>query len=396
MVEKNRIVLIWIVAFPVVAFAWFLLGESQGSEEVTVTSAQVVETTSNKLAALTPDLRRLDRRPMPGHDETTQREAFRKKLSRAYNEYVEFSKYPPWSRPADGSQYHLIAWNRPVSHSQVISKTKDGREIHAEARIAQMFWGPGEKLVARVEAWVIGQQGTREEVDFSARAEVRIWDETELANGRRHRTRKVGPTVSFASQVGAKARFKFGTIVPTEIPELSRKVEQAELVVYVSAGAHTKPFELPFEYAAKSPFEVLAKRADRIVAGSLEVELEVRADHAAPVLIQATLFAKNGNVPVAIFDGFVRPKLSGRQVATITFFGRAINDVGEDGPYMIRAIHGRASNAKGETYWRCDQEFSTSAYKASDFSDAEWWSEERSAKLSQYEELMNDNTLRTP
>jgi hypothetical protein len=83
----------------------------------------------------------------------------------------------------------------------------------------------------------------------------------------------------------------------------------------------------------------------------------------------------------------------GPQEMQITFFGRAINEKGIDGPYSIRALHGhvRVPDADPpEVFWAHETPISTGTYKATDFAAGEWDSAEKQTKINQYKTLIGD------
>jgi hypothetical protein len=312
---------------------------------------------------------------------------FQERLAQARDEYVQFSVYPPWSRPADGSQRHLWEWNRSPRQSHRQGRAADGKEIHVEPWLDRQFVGPGEGLTAGVTVWTESGDGGRAPIPFSARAEVRAWAGATSPGGK-GRTVPVGGSHELRP-VGNDSLTRHVTIVPSTITGLTSGNHDTEIVLFVAVGGGTQLYNLHFSHAAGRPFVVHGLAADAVVGGSLAVTLDVEAETSSPVLIQATLFGGEGaGTPIAIYDDYFRPPQAGRQTTTITFFGRALREAGLDGPYAIRALHGRVAGPGGATLWNSPAELRTGPHRATDFSGAEWRDPARGAKVDQYEQAI--------
>lgn len=115
--------------------------------------------------------------PPPGPHDPEAEARFRERMRRAGDEYQELSTYPPWSRPFDESQRHLLDWNPPSSHEQAVAHDEEEREIRAEAVLDRVLATPGEAVSARVTAWRVAADGSREVVPYAVRGEIRAYDE---------------------------------------------------------------------------------------------------------------------------------------------------------------------------------------------------------------------------
>jgi hypothetical protein len=324
-------------------------------------------------------------------------ERFRARLAETYQHYLKHSVYPPWSRPADGSQTHLWQWNTPRNHAQAVTTDPEGREVKAHVELDRMFAGPGETLHAFASAWTETADGVRSPIEYEVRGEIRVWDQADADEAQAKGVRRMldPGLVSLDHDIGFAAdptdpAVRRASITPDAIAGLRERPREAWFVAWVSAAGHTMPFSLSFQYAANRPLKVLGLRRDQIVDGSLVVTLDVEAAEPGRTLLQATLFAPDGTTPLVVFDDYRTLAHKGRQTLDITFFGRAIREAKLDGPYFVRGLHGRVATNAGEVVWASDLELRTARYKAAAFSDDEWWSDERARKADQYERTLND------
>ncbi|MBE7453708.1 MAG: hypothetical protein HS111_34050 [Kofleriaceae bacterium] len=330
-------------------------------------------------------------RPAPelGLDDRQLGQAALARLEHTRQVYRDTMRYPEWSRPADGSTRHLVAWNQVDRRTQPFTRSEDGRDLHGELRLDRMFAGPGESITATVEVF-LADGDMRVPVAASVVGELQM----------------VGPddfwvtvaTIPFApagaAGAGWVARFE-----PDKVAELAAAPRDVQLVAWVTAGDHTFPFESPFRYSATRVFEVVDWVGDRIVDGSLEVELSVDVKSLDPVRITATLFDASGQRPIAIYDDYLRPTRPGRQAVRLTFFGKALREAGLDGPYRLGALHGFVKLFEGdlaERFWSHpdDPRFVTRPYRAHEFSAADWSDDATRARLELYRQLERD--LRAP
>jgi hypothetical protein len=311
-------------------------------------------------------------------DPDTQREF----AAQALAEYRNFAAYPPWSRPADGSQEHLIDWNRVIPFQQDVFVT-ESEAVQAEATLDRMFARPGEPIGVLVRAWQTQPDGTEQPLVLPASAAVEVWN-GESAEG---------SWIAIADVPLAKSGdgLVAGSFVPSHL-DLDPRGD-VRVLVTIATPVATVVYPLAFRFASELPVEVLGVAGDRIRDGSLEVTLDVLVRRPGPVLLQTTLFDASGRRPIAIYDAYHRDLRVGRQSVWITFFGRAIARSGEDGPYRVGAFHGIAKNEADladELAWGepLDRSFATHAYSARDFSAAEWDAPEKRDKIRQYEEFL--------
>ncbi len=328
----------------------------------------------------------------------------------ALEQYQTFSQFPPWSRPADGSQTHLWKWNSPAPSGQAFATDAKGNKISGELQLDKMFAGPGDSITATVTLWRGGyEDATREPADATVLGYVEVWRDaqpTPAADGSVNPAPirgipGVGPppgsegffpiaTVSFASVAGGPGHKYVATFTPSTIEALKTQVE-TRFVASVDPDGHPFPFTESFRYAASAPLVVLDQHSDAIVKGSLEVTVAVDVKRLGPVMVQATLFDATGATAIATYDDYYRPTQLGPQELKITFFGKAIGDKRVDGPYSVRALHGFVHTADAdppEVFWESKATFATGAYKATDFSDREWDSPEKTDKINQYKRML--------
>ncbi len=299
--------------------------------------------------------------------------------------YRETMQYPVWSRPADATTQHLIAWNQLAPRAQPFTRTPDARDLHGELQLDRMFAGPGEAITATVEVYV-DEDGQRRGYPAQVQGEIQM----------------VGPddewiTVAAVPFVADGPRWT-AKFEPAQVAELAAAPHDVQFVAWVTAADHTFPFESPFRYTAQPVFDVVGWAGDRIVDGSLAVDLDVDVKSKDPVRITAALYDATGAKAIAVFDDYVRPTALGRQSVRLTFFGRAIREAAVDGPYRIKALHGFIKLFDGdiaERFWQHpdDPSFVTRPYRATDFAGAALDDADTRAHLDQYQQL--DHDLRT-
>ena len=314
---------------------------------------------------------------------------------RALEEYQQFAVYPPWSRPATPAYANNIAWNPPMStielsigpNGQVETEGGDQGLPRYTQRLAfdRLFAGPDEALTATLTV----RRDTGARVAFTALGQVQVFDESlEEEHGYRAAWETVG-SVAF-SDAPTDSTIKLARFVPSRIPALATAPSRARLVVRVEVdGFKPSLITEEFQYAARAPFVVIDKVADRVAEGSLEIEFDVDVRHVRPVAVFALLSNAKGNV--AIYDGFFRPTKTGRQPMRITFFGKAIRDAAADGPYEVSALHGQVKlQPDDETFvwWGDQRKFSTRDYRAADFSGDEWQSPEKTEQIERMEQVL--------
>ena len=165
-------------------------------------------------------------------------EKFRQRMEGARDEYAAFAAYPPWSRPYDDSQKHLVEWDETSGHEQSVAETEEGEQIYAHAKLSSLFAGPGEPLYAVVEVWK-GTASSRQPVEVVVEGEVRVpasGDQPDKPNS------KLLATVPFHPAPGG---FQYtASFVPSQLePLVESGAREADLVAWVIAGGNRTPFD---------------------------------------------------------------------------------------------------------------------------------------------------------
>lgn len=329
------------------------------------------------------------------------------KIREALAQYLIYAEFPPWSRPADGSQEHLWKWNQPEPAGQAFANDpKRKKKISAELALDKMFAGPGETITATLTVWRGDYADTtKEPADAKVVGYIEAYRSAEPSpspSGKpppSPKTWNPAPgaegyfpveAVTFASVAGGPGHRYVAKFTPSTIAALKKQVE-ARFVASADADGHAFPFIQQFRYASVAPLVVLDKHTDALVKGSLEVTLGVDIKHLGPVLVQATLYDAAGTMPIAIYDGYYRPAQLGPQELKITFFGKAIHDKGVNGPYSVHALHGFVRIDDGEPpelFWESKLPIMTNTYAATDFAAGEWDSAEKQDKINQYKQMI--------
>ena len=117
--------------------------------------------------------------------------------------------------------------------------------------------------------------------------------------------------------------------------------------------------------------------------------MPVDVEQAGLYLIDANLYTKDGD-PLAS-SRFKEPLDEGRQTVALRFFGKILHDAARDGPYTVGELRG-ALAAPEHTPAQVlmppyPGEITTAAYRAADFSAAEWDAPEKRERLRRLQRL---------
>lgn len=312
-----------------------------------------------------------------GVSDPTSRAGAVAKLDETIRFYRETMTYPLWSRPADASNEHLTRWNRPVSVEQVFAEDSAKREIEAFAEIDRVFAGPDEHLTLQVACRYLATRAPAPVDSVTAELQWRDPDSDQWA--------AVEAVPLQASASGWRAQ-----VTPSQVQGLRGAVREVRLAVQVRRGEFSRELTLGFGYAVEAPVVVRGLSRDRVVAGSLELDLDVEVGVAAPVALWATLYAADGGKAIGVFEDRFFPAKPGRQTFTVRFFGKVLRDRGLDGPYRLGAIHGhqyrRELSPDQVLFARAEEPaIVTAAHPASGFSPNAYQGPEVAARLAHYE-----------
>ncbi|MCU0620037.1 MAG: hypothetical protein MUC69_00885 [Gemmatimonadales bacterium] len=313
------------------------------------------------------------------------RERYIETIKEALRIYRETMVYPQWSRPVDGSVMHLVDWRRPVRRGQQFAADKEGNTIFAYFVLDHVFVAPGETISGTLEVYKEAQ-GERLPVPL-AEASVRI-ETYEGGNNWK--------VVAHPALQGGNGHWTT-QFVPTKIKGLPLPERPARAVARVVYNTEfSKEIPVSFGYTDQMPVRVHGIAHDALVNGSLMVSLDVELKAAGALHINATLFDREGRTPIVLHTGAQQGLKAGRQRVDFVFFGRALREKGLDGPYRLKSLHGylrvRGETATSEHFWYRDDEppLFTKKYRAADFSDAEYSSPLKDAKIRDYENLLRE------
>jgi hypothetical protein len=277
----------------------------------------------------------------------------------------------------------LAEWNRPWSVGQPFAADANQNEIRADVTLDKLYAAPGEALNAKL---VVSYDDTAELVEpTSVKGRVELYETAS-------ESWKTATEVDFTRTAPGNYTASF---TPSTIAALRGTPREARFITRVALGDFFKDLPQIFQYAAEDVFTVTSMRSNRIVSGSLEIVLDVEVRHAVPTLVQATLFDADGKTGIAVYDEYFRPESTGPTQLTVRFFGKAIRGKGVGGPYSVRALHGHIKHPTAEppeVFWARKDEpvLLTRAYDVSEFSDNEWSSPEKDAKIAQYTKMMEE------
>jgi hypothetical protein len=146
-----------------------------------------------------------------------------------------------------------------------------------------------------------------------------------------------------------------------------------------------------FTYAPRKVVDVLGV-SDSLRAGSLVVTLDVNVLERGTYDFEANLVSGDGSVPI----GYVQKNdtlAPGRQNVDLVFFGRMFGEVGVDGPYQLRDVHGLLLSLDGGEHnipFEYDAPYLTKAWRHGELSPAEWDAPEKQQKIAALERLISD------
>jgi hypothetical protein len=315
------------------------------------------------------------------------------KVRRALEDYRRLNAYPPWSRPASAGDEHLTNWNETFT---VERRLDERRGIGATLSLSKHFAGPGKSLTAtvtvhreRMEASEADGRGSSADapVDFEVRGYVQALSGKSTAPDDSG-FRNIAP-LEFAR--GSEPDTLRASFVASEIEPLALEPSEARVLAVVNLNGQKYPLAVNFQYSAAAPLSILQKTGDRVVDGSLEIELLADVKVSGSVQLVGTLFDSSG--PVAIYNFRVGSLRTGVQPVALTFFGRAIRESASNGPYYLGAVHGYVAPENNPFQWLVWEDnhiFATGAYDREVFSSDEWTSPEKNAQIRRYEALLQN------
>lgn len=299
------------------------------------------------------------------------------KLDETARFYRDTMTFPLWSRPADGSNQHITNWNRAISTDQTFAEDAAKQEIRARAELDRVFVGPGQAITVQVSASYVAT-GAPAPVD-QVEAELQA--------------RAPGGEDWFAVQpmpLTVQGSGWTSSIIPSRISALRDALRETRILIFIKVGEFSRELTLDFRYAAGVPVIIKGIRAERVVEGSLELDLGVDLKQVATVALQATLFAADGQTAIAVFDDRFFPTQAGAQVFTARFFGKILHDRGIDGPYVLGAVHGYVylrDQEPDQLFFEhpAEPKLVTAPHRASEFSADAFDSPELAARLAHYQ-----------
>ena len=174
------------------------------------------------------------------------------------------------------------------------------------------------------------------------------------------------------------------TITPSDIPELAGIRGPAHLDVDFVADGQRAHASLDFRVAGTTPATFVGVSGERLVPEGLELSVAIDVQEPGRYFIQGLLFDSNDS-PIGY--AVARPELTtGRATVPLVYFGLMFHDANANGPYVFRTLTGlRLPN--GQEPDRADMDtwtgpYRTATYSLSDFSDQEYESAAKDAKIS--------------
>ncbi len=307
------------------------------------------------------------------------------RLARNLEEYKKVAVYPPWSRPfTDGTRY-LLAWNKPATSDLPMSE-RPGHETtyHFDADRAHVAYG--QSITSWIEVWKSG--------DPSQRLPLTVEDAWVMGD--------VGPKTGRLAklsyhddgmdgdEVAGDGRYT-NRLVPSQVAALQHAT-QVHLAATVSCcDGVRRLFVREFTYAPRQVVEILGL-SDSVRGGSLTVTLDVDVLERGTYDFEANLMSGDGGTPI----GYTQMNYTlapGRQNVDLVFFGRMFAELGVDGPYLLRDLHGLWLALDGGEHnipFEYGSTYLTKPWRHGELSPAEWDAPEKQQKIAALEHLIAD------
>ncbi len=150
-------------------------------------------------------------------------------------------------------------------------------------------------------------------------------------------------------------------------------------IEYARGAFYDETLRFFFTPPGRIPARFTGEVRDRLVNGSLRVEIGIDVDQAGFYRFDANLYDRFGN-PLS-FSTFKGELGRGRQFVPIRFFGRIIAEVGRSGPFTVGEIRGYrfldGEYPDRERIPDLARRYTTAAYDVGTFSRAEYTSEHK-------------------
>lgn len=302
------------------------------------------------------------------------------------NDYIEYSQYPPTSRPLRRDMVDLTEPDgRFETYMPAIPFPEPGQDI-SEMPVDESdhFF-----LLTADRYSVIGEG----EITFTLRAGDRPTDsarpvplrirEASIHSGRQVQQANRVMDVEFENQ--DDTNIYRVTLKPSET-NLASYHGRVMLFVDFEVGSDRAQSAIPFEYYPENtiPASFTGQFREDVENGSLVVYAEVEVERAGFYNIDANLFDNSGE-PVA-YTRFKDDLTQGRHEVPLIFFGKVLRDSNARSPFQMRNLRGFRV-LYGETPDRelivpYQGSYETLRYNERDqFSDEEWQDPEREARI---------------
>jgi hypothetical protein len=302
------------------------------------------------------------------------------RIKHEYEAYKRASVYPHWSYRLTRDMDFLLAWNAAVTDELPVDDD-GGLRVRFDADRGRVF--AGEPYTSWIEAYRVVGGDQRPVAMRITRAVVVV-------------TSGPAPGEAFALAYrddGRDGDARAGDLrytsrfVPSEHAELSRAT-LARVDLYADIDGNPRVFHRDFVFAPRPVLEVTGVH-DAIEHGSLAVTLDVDVLEPGVYTFYGNLMAADGETPIATSKRSY-PLEAGRRHPQLVFFGKVVRDVGVDGPYVVRDLHGlkRQQDDEMDIWWSHPAPHTTAAYRAADFSADEWDDPERTERLHNFETLI--------
>lgn len=190
------------------------------------------------------------------------------------------------------------------------------------------------------------------------------------------------------------------SITPAAIDGLQgyRGLVKLDVGFVPSEGDH-RPAQasLDFKVSSAAPAVFSGVAGEKLGPEGLEIDVDVQVTEPGQYFVQGCIFdAKDDPIGFAV----ARPQLAaGRGSVPLVFFGLLFHDANASGPYVFKTLTGNRMPAAGERD-HADMEpwtgtYRTQAYAVSDFSDKEWESPQKDAKIQALSDLAGKGKART-
>lgn len=250
-------------------------------------------------------------------------------------DYLEWSQYPPDSRPLFASHVDRIEYRRIAAPLQPMPATVDGEVRRSDF---SCLLQPEHHSVLETERMRVFLSCTR--TGERAATAIRLRDYRLEARAGERRFRPAPPAVNDAGENGDEVAGD--RVLTFEFRPSAKDWGDMHLTVNFEipgdAADATYSLTTHFFSSPTTPARFTGQFREELRDGSLLVEAGMRVERAGPYTIEANLMNADGE-PVAYARAEVNLK-AGVQFVPLSFYGKILRDANQSGPFRVVGLRG--------------------------------------------------------